>query len=221
MPPRLRLDVERSIPVSLARLTPKYGCGLMLKNLPKFDMSDPMQNIMDKYGYKQVYADPPAQRVLENSDLLRTFYQNAFEHKASLASNFRQVYGERDMVLACDPKERKAWFVSEPQNRIALVNYFRDAVSLGLRAQGRMLVGSTVKLTPVGWQNLHDLLSDDFIDRHKNIQRIEVLATFSGTRWREPCLGVGVTTLNFKEPLDIKRMAEAALRGVNGGVVET
>ncbi len=220
MPPRLHLDVERSIAVSLARLTPKFGCGLMLKNVPKFDISDPLHNIMDKYGFRDVFADAPAQRVIENSDLLRRFYQNAFETKQPLAANFRAVYGDRDVVLACDPQERKAWFVSEPQSRIALVNYFRDAVSLGLRAQGKMLVGSTVKLTPVGWQNLHDLLSNDFIDRHQTLQRVEVLATFSGARWREPCLGLGVTTLNFREPVEVKRVAEAALRGINGGIVE-
>ena len=213
MPARLRLDVERSLEISLARLSPRYGCGLMLRNLEGFDESDALLNVMNNYGYARLSADRPARRIVANPALLKPFYDNAFAEKLPIRRNFYQVYGEQDVFVALDAKAKQCWFVSEPPNRMALVNYFRDAVSLGLKALGAMLVGSTPRLTPVGWQNLHDLLSDEFFILHPSVKRVEVMSAIAGARWREPSLGLGVSMLNLKEPAAVRQAAKGALAG--------
>ncbi len=220
MPPRLRLETERSLQISEARLSPRYGCGLMLKNLPKFDYSDPLLNVMGNYGYTRLAADKPAQKIIDNSGLLKSFYENAFEHKLPMRRNFFQVYGEKEVLMAYDLKAKTVWFIAEPRNRMALVNYFRDSVSLGLKALGVKLVGSTVRLTSVGWQNLHDLLTDAFVEIHPKLKQVEVASVLSGVRWREPNLGLGVTLLNFREHARIKASTEAAMRGEKGGEIQ-
>lgn len=213
MPARLKLEVERSLEMSLARLSPRYGCGLMLQRLPRYNESDALINVMGNYGYKKLAADKPAGGIVSNPGLLKSFYENAFEHKTPLRRNFHQVFGEKEVFLAFDPKAKSAYFIAEPANRMALVNYFRDAVSLGLKSLGVMLVGSTPRLTPVGWQNLHGLLSDEFFVRHPTVGRVEVMSAIAGGRWREPCLGLGVTILNLKETAQIRVTVDACLRG--------
>lgn len=220
MPPRLKLDVERSLEISIARLSDRIGCGLMLHELPKFDREEPLLNVMGNYGFTDVYADRPAQKLLSNRGLLKSFYENAFNNKTKLRTNFHQVYREHDLFLAFDPKVKHCWFVADPQNRMALINYNRDAASLGLKSLGIVLTGAKVRLTPFGWQNLHELLSDRFFELHPEVKRIEVLSVLSGVRWREPNLGLGVTFLNFRELAQVMENTEAALRGESGGEIQ-
>lgn len=215
MPPRLRLDLERSMEISLARLSPRYGCGLMLRRLPRYDESDALLNVMNHYGYKTIAADKPAARIISDSNLLRRFHENAFEEKIPIRRNFYQVFGTSEVFLAVDPKQHNAWFVSDPLNRMELLNYFRDSVSLGVKAQNVMLVGSTPRLTPAGWQNLHDLLSDEFFLRHPEIKQIEILSSIAGARWRKPFLGLGVTLLNMKDATGVRIAVDAVLAGRN------
>ena len=213
MPARLRLDRERSIEIALARLSPRYGCGLMLKKLDELDSADPLISVMGTYGYDKLYADKPGGKLVTNPALLKSFYDNALSHKTPVRRNWHTVYREVDVFLALDKHAKTAWFVGDPLNRMALVNYFRDAVSLGVKTLGIMLVGSTVRLTPAGWQNLHDLLSDEFVDKHKEIERVDVMSMFSGVRWRQPSLGIGVTFLNLKDPEQIREAADTVLAG--------
>jgi hypothetical protein len=220
MPPRLRVEVHRSLEVSLLKLSPKYGCGLMLTGLPGLDASDPLLNSMTNYGYTTLYADKPAQKLVENSGLLRQFYDNAFTHKFTLRQNFKAVYGHLEVFLAHDTKTKSAWFVSDPSNRMALLNYYRDAASMGLKPLGVLLLGSTIKLTPVGWQNLFDLLTDKFFNEHPDVQRIEIMSVLAGVRWRSNSLGLGVTLLNFREPAEIQQSVKAALRGETGPEIQ-
>lgn len=220
MPPRVRLEVERSMEISFARLSDRIGCGLMLHGLPKFDREEPLINVMGNYGYTEVFADRPAQKILSNRGLLKSFYENAFNNKTKLRNNFHQVYRGQGLFLAHDPKAKRCWFVADPQNRMALANYHRDAVSLALKSLGITLVGATVRLTPVAWQNLHDLLTDRFFELHSEVKRVEVLAVLSGVRWREPNLGLGLTFLNLRELDQISQSTEAALRGESGGEIE-
>lgn len=219
MPVRLRLDAQRCIEIAYARLSPRIGCGLMLASLPTIDSPDPLVNVMDNYGLGRLAADKPAQKLLNNPGLLKPFFDNAFTHRLPLKQNFRESFGHVELYLAYDPSQKHAWFVSDPQNKIALTNYFRDAVSLSLKASGITLQGSPVKLTPVGWQNLHDLLTDKFLNDHKDIQRIEIMSLVSGTRWRQNCLGIGVTLLNFRELIEIRKLVEDAYQGKGGGEV--
>jgi len=220
MPTKLRLDAHRSLEITLAKLSPKFGCGLMLDGLPRFNGSDPLLNAMSNYGYTTLGADKTAQKLVQNSGLLKQFFDNAFTNKLPLRQNFRDVYGHVEVYMATDAAIRSAWFVSDPPNRIALVNYFRDAVSLGLKPLGVLLLGSTVRLTPAGWQNLHDLVSDRFLNAHSDIQRIEIMTVLSGVRWRTNTLGLGVMLLNFREPKEIETTVEAALRGATGPEVQ-
>jgi hypothetical protein len=220
LPARLRLDVNRCIEISWARLSPRIGCGLMLASLSGIDSPDPLVNVMSNYGLTKLAADKPARKLLENPGLLKPFYENAFNNQVQLKQNFRQSFGHVELYMALDAGQKSAWFVGDPQNKMALANYCRDAVSLSLKTSGIVLLGSTVKLTPAGWQNLHDLLSDKFLNDHKDVQRVEVTSVASGMRWRQNCLGLGVTSLNFKELLEIRKMVEDAYAGKSGGEVQ-
>lgn len=219
MPAKPKLDQYRCIEISLAKLSPRIGCGLMLHNVPKVEFSDPMINVMANYGITTLYADRPAQKLVDNSGLLKSFYDNAFTNRTPLRQNFRQSYGHLDVFLAYDTQARSAWFVAEPPNRMALANYYRDATALGLKTLGIQLLGSTARLTGLGWQNLHDLVSDKFLAAHPAVQRVEVMSILSGVRWRTPVLGLGVTVMNIKDIPEIREMVEAAMRGEGGGEV--
>jgi len=216
MPAKLRLEAFRMLEISLARLSPQYGCGQMLRGLPKLGGPDPLLNAMSTYGFPELAADKSAQKLFQNSALLKQFYDNAFTNKTALKQNFRSVYGHLEAYLALDSQARAAWFVAEPPNRIALVNYFRDATTLGLKPLGVLLLGSTVRLTPVGWQNLYDQLTDKFFNDHPGVQRVEVMSVLGGVRWRANCLGLGVTLLNFREPADIQDLVDSAMSGATG-----
>jgi hypothetical protein len=221
MPTKLRLDSQRSIEVSTVKLSPQIGCGLMLANLPEFDASDPMVNAMTSYGYVKLRADKPAEKLVSNPALLKQFYDSAITSKTPLRSNFKAVYGALEIYMALDAAAKTAWFVSDQHNKIALMNYARDAVSLGLKTLGILLMGSTVRLTPIGWQNLHDVLTDKFLNAHREVQRVEVMGMLGGVRWRPNCLGLGVTLLNFREPADIAAVVERALRGETGPDIQS
>jgi hypothetical protein len=216
MPTKPRLEVHRSLEISFAKLSPRYGCGLMLHNLPKFGASDPLRNAMSNYGYPNLAGDKAAQTLVQNLGLLKQFYDNAFTNKLPLRENFRGVYGHLEVFMVLDASARTAWFVADSPNRMALVNYFRDAASLGLKPLGVLLLGSTVRLTAAGWQNLYDLLTDKFFNDHAGIQRVEVMSVMPGVRWRANCLGLGVTLLNFRELPEIETAVEAALSGATG-----
>lgn len=220
MPPRLRLETERSLEIAFARLSPRIGCGLMLANLPAYRGNDALQSIMENYGCPKVTADPAARKVLENQALLKTFHENAFLQKLSLRRNFLQVYGQREIRLAFDLRIKTAWFIAEASNRIALGNYHRDALLLGLRPHGVLLVGSVARLSATGWQNLSELVTDRFLDAHREIQRIEVMGLLPGVRWRPPTLAIGTSFVNFKDPKRISDATEAVLRGEHGGELE-
>ncbi len=199
--------------IAFKYLSPRIGCGLMLTNLPRFSASDPLNAIMSNYGYDKIFADKSAQKIITNTGLLRNFYDNAFSNKASLFQNFRSVFGNQEVYLVTDPTIKTVWFIADPTNKIALNNYFRDAVSLGLKADGILLLGSIPKLTPAGWQNLYDLMNEGFFQKSRGIERVEIMSLITGVRWRAPTLGMGVTFLNLHNLEEIKTTITEALRG--------
>ncbi|MBM3331180.1 hypothetical protein FJY68_04920 [candidate division WOR-3 bacterium] len=216
MPTKLRLEAHRSLEVTLALLSPKLGCGLMLHSLPRLNASDPLHNSLANYGYENFFADKAAQKVIENSGLLKQFFDNAFTSKTPLRQNFRDVYGHLVVFMAIDAAAKTAWFVADPNNRVALENYYRDALSQGLKPLGVALLGSTVRLTPPGWQNLFDLLSDKFFYANPGVERVEIMGILDGARWRAPTLSLGVTLLNFRELPEVESAVKAAMRGSAG-----
>ncbi len=199
--------------IAFKYLSPRIGCGLMLTNLPRFSASDPLNAIMNSYGYDKIFADKPAQKIITNSGLLKNFYDNAFTNKTPLFQNFRSAFGNQEVYLVCDPSIKTAWFIADPANKIVLNNYFRDAVSLGLKADGILLFGSIPKLTPVGWQNLYDLMNEGFFQKDRGVERVEIMSVMSGVRWRPPTLGIGVTFLNLHNSEEIKKTVAEALQG--------
>jgi hypothetical protein len=96
------------------------------------------------------------------------------------------------------------------------LNYYRDALTFGLKPLGIVLLGSTVRLTAAGWQNLHDVLTDKFFNANPGIQRIEILSVSDGARLRANTLSFGVTLLNFRELPEVVAAVGAALRGAAG-----
>ena len=107
MPARLRLEQNHAIEISLARLSERIGCGLMLKSLPKADFSDPLINTMANYGITTLHADKAAQKLADNSGLLKSFYESAFTHRTPLKQNFRSAYGHLEIYLAYDTSVHK------------------------------------------------------------------------------------------------------------------
>lgn len=212
MPPILRLHLLRVIRISIDHLSPKIGCGKMLHSIPVFAAAESFAKAMEGYGIKTIYADKTAQKNLENSKFTGPFMSNAASGRTSLVDNFRFSFTTPDIVLAYDPKKASAWIVAEPSNRMALENYYRDAVPNILKSLGLTLTGSTVRLTPYGWQNLHDVISEDFVNSHPEVKRIEVMAVLAGLRWRAPDLGLGITLLNFAESDKIRNDIEALLK---------
>jgi hypothetical protein len=220
MPTKLRLDAYRSLEISFATLSPAFGCGQMLYNLPRLNASEPLHNTMRNYGYENLFADKAAQKMIENSGLLKQFYDSAFTNKTPLRQNFRSVYGHLEVYMATDATAKTAWFVADPTNRVAFMNYYRDAVSLGLKPLGVLLLGSVVRITPAGWQNLFDLLTDKFFNANPGVHRIEIMGVLDGVRWRANTLGLGVTLLNFRELPEIVAAVGAALRGPAGPEIQ-
>jgi hypothetical protein len=216
MPTKLRLETYRSLEISITTLSPLFGCGQMLRGLPRFNASDPMHNALTNYGYENFFADKAAQKLIENSGLLKQFYDNAFANKTPLRQNFKSVYGHLDVFMAIDAAAKTAWFVADPNNRVALMNYYRDALSLGLKPLGVVLLGSTVRLTPAGWQNLFDLLNDKLFNANPGIQRVEIMGILDGVRCRGNTLSLGVTLMNFRELPEIESAVKTALRGSAG-----
>jgi len=102
MPAKLRLAAHRSLEITSAALSPAFGCGLMLRSLPRFNASDPMHNAMANYGFENLFADKAAQKVIENSGLLKQFYDSAFTNKTPLRQNFKNVYGHLEVFMAID-----------------------------------------------------------------------------------------------------------------------
>lgn len=200
------------IKVLIDHLSPKIGCGKMLTNVPAFPSSESFKKAMENYGIKNTYADKKALKFLEDNKLVGPFLSNILTSKTPLDANFKFSFTSGEMVLAVDEAKGSAWFIAEPGNKIALENYYKDAVSNILKSLGITLTGSTVRLTPYGWQTLHDVINADFVHQHPEVKRVEVMTVLAGLRWRDPDLGLGITLLNFSDPNKILIDIEALLK---------
>ena len=200
------------IKVSIDHLSPKIGCGKMLVNVSAFPCSESFKKAMENYGIKNTCADKKALKFLEDNKLVGPFLSNILTSKTPLDANFKFSFTSGEMVLAVDEAKGSAWFIAEPGNKIALENYYKDAVPNILKSLGITLTGSTVRLTPYGWQTLHDVINADFVHQHPEVKRVEVMTVLAGLRWRDPDLGLGITLLNFSDPDKILIDIEALLK---------
>ncbi|MEO0084535.1 MAG: hypothetical protein ABIJ94_02270, partial [candidate division WOR-3 bacterium] len=202
----------RVIRVSIDHLSPKIGCGKVLASLPVFPASESFLKAMETYGIKIIYADKAAQKYLTDNKFTGPFMSNAATGRTPLDANFKFSFTTPDIILAFDESKASAWFLAESSNKLALENYYRDAVPNIMKSLGLTLTGSTVRLTPYGWQNLFDLFNADFVRAHPEVKRVEVMSVLAGLRWRPPDLGVGITLLNFTEPAKIRNDIEVLLK---------
>lgn len=202
MAANLRITSERMLVLNSSWLNPRIGCGLMLTRIPPYQGNDVFRDVMRGYNYPNLFADKPATKILDDDEeLMRQFVVNAESGKMPLKNNFRAVYAVREIYLALDTARRAAYFLAAPENRLILTNYYRDVMP-GIAKLLKVSVGGSVnRLTPVGWQNLHDVLNDaNFRKDFPGIQKIEVMASLPNARWRNPVLELGVNLLNFSTP---------------------
>ncbi|MEO0108983.1 MAG: hypothetical protein ABIK62_07445 [candidate division WOR-3 bacterium] len=201
MPLALRLQAEKALSINGSWLSPKIGCGLMLAKMPNYSADEVLRDVMRNYGYSSIRADKQAAKFLDtHSDLLQSFCANAEGAKMPIEVNYKTVFGSKDLILVTDSSARTAYFVAAAENKLALNNYFRDAMPGLLQSMKLTLGGSTSRLTPIGWQNLHDLLTlGDFRFDFPDVERLEIMASLPAARWRKPVLEVGVNMLNFQE----------------------
>jgi hypothetical protein len=211
----LRVQVERMLVLNSGFLSPRIGCGLMLTKVPLYRGNEVFMDCMRTYNYPNVFADKPAVKLFDdNETLMRQFCDNAESNKMALKLNFRAVYAPKDIYLAVDTNKRAAYFLAETEFKLALLNYYRDALPNIAKVLNLTLGGSPGRLTPVGWQNLYDVTNDvNFKLDYAAVERIEGSASVPAVRWRSPVLEIGVNLLNFSDPRTIR---EGIAGEVNG-----
>ena len=202
----LRIVTEKMLAVNSSWLSTKIGCGMMLAGMPRYPANEVLHEVMRGYGHSDIHADKQAAKYLDsNESLLRTFCANAEEGKMPLKANYRAVFGKKDTLLVLDLNGRSCYFVLAPENKLALNNYYRDVAPGMMQSFGIVLSGSTNRLTPVGWQNLHDLMTiGDFRNDFSDARKIEVMSSLPTCRWRAPEIELGVNMLNFSDARSIR-----------------
>ncbi len=211
----LRLTTEKFLLILEDLLFPKIGTGLLLASLPKFTGIESLNQIFVSYGVNEVYADKKAKRYWEKEDFVGPFCTNAIVNKMPLKDNFRAVFAKEDIVLLVDPEKKKAFSLAERDNIVIATNYHRDAMPKLLKRIGVTLWGSTVKINPLGWQNLYELLSDDFIIHFPEVKRIEVISVAPGIRFVPPSLQLEVALINFSPLEKLKEMLKETIQRRN------
>ncbi len=207
----LRLTTEKFLLISEDLLFPKISVGLLLASLPKFTGVETLQQVFINYDIHETYADKKARRYWENEEFTGRFCANALVSKMPLFDNFKAVFWKENMVFLLDQEKKKGFFLAEKDNIVIATNYHRDALPKLLRKVGIVLWGSTIKINPVGWQNLYDLIWNDFTTRFPNIRRIEVISIAPGIRFASPVLQLEVALLNFSTPEKLRETIEKAI----------
>ena len=206
MPATLRIQTEKVLKVSTRHLDAEVGCGLMLARIPRYRPNDVFRDVMRGYQFPELYADATAAGILERDERdMRQFCLNAEDKRLPLKPNFRTVYAPRDACLALDVNQKSAYFLAVPAHRLALVNYYRDVLPQIARELGLTIGGSPLRLTPLGWQNLHDTVTNpEFSLDCPGVARINVTADIPAARWTPPVLEIAVFPLNFSDPVAIR-----------------
>lgn len=215
MPAVLRVQVEKMLVVNSTFLSPRIGCGLMLTKIPPYSANEVFIDVMRGYNYPNLFADKAAAKMIDDGeDHMRRFCENAESNKMALKLNFRAVYAPRDIYLAVDTAKRAAYFLAGPDNKLAMLNYYRDAMPNIAKFLKLSLGGSPGRLTAVGWQNLHDVTNDvNFNLDYPAVERIDIMATVPTVRWRTPILEIGVNLLNFSDAKTIRRSIADEVNG--------
>jgi hypothetical protein len=209
----LRIDTFKWLSIEQKYLSPLLGCGLVLKRIPKLHTSDVFEKVMSGYKASKIYADKPAQKVMQTEKLIKYFCQSALSG-VPLNENFRNVFAPYNLILLIDINEESAWFIGDVENRLALVNYYRDVVPNILKAFGIIVTGSVVRLMPVGWQNLYDVIDENLVKSYPDIKSVEILSLITDARYRSHVLSIGINLLNLTSPEVIREKILNAIKSV-------
>ncbi|MEO0101823.1 MAG: hypothetical protein ABIK84_05420 [candidate division WOR-3 bacterium] len=208
----LRLVTEKFLFISEDLLFPKIGTGLLLATLPKFIPLDSVAQVFVSYGLNELYADKKAKKYWEKEEFVGPFCTNLIVNKMSLVENFRAVFGKEDIYFLVDQDKKKGFFIAEKENIVIATNYHRDAMPKLLKNLGIVLWGSTIKINPLGWQNLYELLTSDFLKNFPEVKRIEIISTAPGIRFKPPALQLEVALINFSSLEKIKEVLTESLK---------
>ena len=211
MPHGSRIENYRWLEINQDKLNPKIGCGLVIQRIPKFFGGEAFDKILERYDAKNIYADKVAQGLLQKEEIIKYFCANALKSVA-LNENFRLTFADHPMILLVDHKKESAWFLGIAENRLPFINYYRDVVPYILKESGILLSGSFSRLLPIGWQNLYDIIENDFIQENPQVKTIEILSVITDTRWREPILGIGINLLNLLTANTVKEKISTILK---------
>ncbi|MEO0110254.1 MAG: hypothetical protein ABIL00_05735 [candidate division WOR-3 bacterium] len=208
----LRLVTEKFLFISEDLLFPKIGTGLLLATLPKFIPLDSVAQVFVSYGLNELYADKKAKKYWEKEEFVGPFCTNLIVNKMSLVENFRTVFGKEDICFLVDQDKKKGFFIAEKENIVIATNYHRDAMPKLLKNLGIILWGSTIKINPLGWQNLYDLITSNFLKEFPQVKRIEIISTAPGIRFKPPALQLEVALINFSSLEKIKEVLTESLK---------
>ncbi|MCX7784645.1 MAG: hypothetical protein N2201_00200 [candidate division WOR-3 bacterium] len=179
-------------------LNPKIGCGLVLSHIRRYhNISEMLQKALNVYHIRTLFADKPAQALLEDDAIVKEFCKNALS-MMPLHSNLQNSFSIQQVFLLIDPSEDTGWLLGAAENRLQFLNYYKDVVPVLMKKFGILLSGSTPRLLPLGWQNLYDVFDEEFIKSHPEIKSIEILSVLTDTRFRYPVLSIGINLLNIK-----------------------
>lgn len=189
----VKREEEKFLIISSEYLNEKIGCGAILKNIPVFHEIVGLCQAFKNYGIDEVRADKQAQKILQKEEIVGPFCSNALVNKIPLKPNFRTSFLNQDICLIVDEYKKIAYFISEPANKLALVNYYRDAVPNLAKKLNILIRGALMKLNPKGYKNLYELLNSEIIPllKERNIKNIEIISA-----------GVGISIVNHSLRLE-------------------
>jgi hypothetical protein len=199
----LRIETFRWLAIDRSKLSPKIGCGMVLEQVPKFYASDTFNKVFASYDINSIYADKPAQALLQTENIVKHFCMNAFG-SLPLNENFRTMFAKHQIILLIDKKVKSAWFIGSIENRLPFINYYREIIPNIFKEIDITLSGSLMRILPIGWQNLYDFTATDFLKYHRQVKTIEILSVITDARWRSPVLSLGINLLNLMTPDTIR-----------------
>ncbi len=203
----IKREEEKFLIISSQYLNEKIGCGAILKNIPIFHEIVGLCQAFKNYGINEVRADKQAQKILQKEEIVGPFCSNALVNKIPLRHNFRMSFLNQDINLIVDEEKKIAYFISEPTNKLAIVNYYRDAIPNLAKKLNILIRGALTKLNSKGYKNLYELLNSEiiFLLKEKNIKSIEIISANVGISVVNHSLRIETGLINF---LDVKKLIE-------------
>ncbi|MDW8114638.1 MAG: hypothetical protein RMJ34_06865 [candidate division WOR-3 bacterium] len=189
----IKREEEKFLVISSEYLNEKVGCGAILKNILVYNEIVGLLEAFKYYGINEVRADKQAQKILQKEEIVGPFCSNALINKIPLKPNFKTSFLNQDIYLIVDEYKKIVYFISEPINKLAIVNYYRDAIPNLAKKLNIAVRGAFAKLNFTGYKNIYELLNSEIIPllKEKNIVSIEIISA-----------GVGISIVNHSLRLE-------------------